>query len=92
MIGRKEDPRIVCFSGVVDRLDNATDHFVHVRDDRVILLPVHFDRMMCSRERSKFLVTEFLSRSNFFSKRILRQKVFGNQNLFQRILRNILRG
>ena len=58
MVGAKEDVRVIGLTGFFQRIKDTADLRVHVLDDRVILLPVHFHRVVGARERPKFFVAQ----------------------------------
>ena len=58
VIGGEKDPGVVRFAGRFERVQNASDHRVHVRDDRVVLLAIDLDRIGRARKRCQLLVTQ----------------------------------
>ena len=75
MIGGEKNVGVVSQRRFVECVENAADLRVHVRDDRVVFLPMHFDGMFRPREGAQFLVAESPTATNSVLEGILRLEV-----------------
>ena len=55
------------------RVEDFADLYIHMRDQSVVLLPMHFHRIFRARPGSEFFVTQFHTRPHFFLVRVVGQ-------------------
>ena len=86
----EEDPRVVGLSAGIERIEDAADLRVEMRDERVILAAMRFDGELGARHRREVFIAQPVRAANVVFVRIFGQKALWHRDTAQRIQIEIL--
>src|SRR5262245_60903195 len=86
VICRKENPRVVGQSALVELIEDTTDLRIEMSDNRIVFPALRLHRVLGARERRELFIAKIRAAAYRIFKGILRLKIDRQLNPLQRIL------